>query len=88
MRSNLLILAVFTAALSWCIALLGIVNSPAGSIFVTVTALAATGIVVAATKRRRHAQARHLGAPTPNGVNALRAQSKSVLILMRFTAAL
>lgn len=88
MRSNLLILAVFTAALSWCIALPGIVNSPAGAIFLTIPALAATGIVVAAAKRRRREHARHLGTPTPNGMNALRAQSNSVLILLSFTAVL
>ncbi|WP_286180156.1 hypothetical protein [Arthrobacter sp. ISL-95] len=87
MRSNLLILAVFTAALSWCIALLGIVNSPAGAIFVTVPALASTGIVVAA-RRRRRTQARQLGAPTLNSRTALRAQSNSVLILLSFTAVL
>lgn len=88
MRSNLLILAVFTAALSWCIALLGIVNSPAGAIFVTVPALVATAVIVAAANRRRRAHARHLGAPTFNGMNALRAQSNSVLTLLSFTAVL
>ncbi|MBT2585928.1 hypothetical protein J7I86_08750 [Arthrobacter sp. ISL-95] len=87
MRSNLLILAVFTAALGWCIAVLGIVNSPAGAIFLTVPALVATGVVVAG-KARRRTHTRHLGTPTLNGRTTLRAQSKSVLILMSFTAVL
>ncbi len=86
-RSNLLIFSVFTAALSWCVALLGIVNSAAGAIFLTVPALMATGIVVAATRRRR-TQPRHLGAPSLKARTTWRAQRKSVLILMSFTAAL
>lgn len=88
LRSSVLILTVFTAALSWCIALLGIVNSPAGVNFLTVPALVSLGVVVVVAKRRRRTPARHLGMPAPNGRTALRAQSKSVLILMSFTAAL
>jgi len=87
MRSNLLILAVFTAALSWCVAILGVVNSPAGAIFLTVPALTTSVIVVVATRRRR-ARARHLHAPSLNGMTIRRVQSKSVLILMSFTAVL
>lgn len=86
-RSNLLILAGFTAALGWCVALLGIVNSPAGAVFLTLPALAATGIVVVATRRRRE-QARHRGTLSASGKTVWRAQRKSVLILLSFTAVL
>ena len=88
-RTILVVLCGFTAALCWWIVIVGVVNSGAGIIFLTVPVLATIATFSAARLQRQGHKAKHVNRPhRRNARGVLSANRSSMVILCGFAAAL
>jgi uncharacterized membrane protein YbaN (DUF454 family) len=87
-RTSLLVLVGFTALLCWWVAVVGFINTGAGTVFLVLPVIPTVAMLVLARRGRGH-KAKHAGiAQVPKVGPVLFPYRRSLLVLAAFTTAL